>query len=224
MPYGVKLTQEQIEYLRSFNGKKVNPDKPLRKKEIYFLELIVIYNKEIWEAYNIAYPAKKENRSKEHCSSKGRTLLKKPNVAKRYKEMTDNMKENLIQQGLWTKEEAIEKLREILNKNIQEQERINETFNAEIDLLLIKIQEADTVDKKEKLLNQVMQLRKSIRNNSINNNAILSAIDQLNKMHGFNNSQELTIKHDEEFEIDKKLDKMSVEELTALIYKKENDE
>ena len=219
MAYGEKKSPETIERLRSYADKPINPDKPLTKKEKYFLELIVIHNKEPWYAYDKAYPAKKENRTKQCCQTKAKQTLKKANVAKRYEEMTEEMNKALIRQGLWTKDEAIEKLRDVLNRNAEEQNRINETCNAEIDLLLIKIQEADTADKKEKLLNQVMKLRKSIRNNSINNNAILTAISELNKMHGYN-SQEITLKHDEEFEIDKKLAKMSVEELTALLNKK----
>lgn len=223
MPYGVKLTQEEIEHLRSFAGKPIDPDKPLRKKELKFLEMVVIFHKEPWEAYSAVYNVEKNKKNyKEYCSSKGKRLLKKANVAKRYKQMTEEMNENLIQQGLWKREEAINELRQILDRNKEEQERINETYNAEIDLLLIKLQEAETADKREKILNQVMKLRKAIRNNSINNNAVLTAISELNKMHGYN-STEITLKHDEEFEIDKKLDKMSVEELTALLYKKENE-
>ena len=223
MAYGEKKSPETIERLRSYANKPINPDKPLTKKEQYFLELIVIHNKEPWYAYDKAYPAKIENRTKECCKTKANQILKKANVAKRYKEMTEEMNKALIQQGLWTKDEAIEKLRDMINRNEEEQKRINETCNAEIDLLLIKIQEADTADKKEKLINQVMKLRKAIRNNTVNNNAILTAISELNKMHGYN-SQEITLKRDEEFETDKKLEQMSVEELTALLYKKENEQ
>ena len=223
MAYGEKKTPETIERLRSYADKPINPDKPLTIKEKKFLELIVIHNKEPWKAYDEIYTAKIENRTKQCCQTKANQILKKANVAKRYKKMTEEMNKTLIQQGLWTKDEAIEKLRDMINRNEEEQKRINETCNAEIDLLLIKIQEADTADKKEKLINQVMKLRKSIRNNSINNNAILTAISELNKMHGYN-SQEITLKHDEEFEIDKKLEQMSVEQLTALLYKKENEQ
>ena len=60
-------------------------------------------------------------------------------------------------------------------------------------MLLIKVEEAKTVNEKEKLLNQVIEVRKKLRNNSINNNAMLSAIGELNKMHGYN-SQEIVVK------------------------------
>lgn len=228
MAYGEKLTPETIEKLRSYKGKPINPDKPLTKKEKYFLELLVKQQKPKWQAYDIAYPAKtrqavleKYGKSKyiERCGNKANKLLNKANVAKRYQEMLDKIEEKLINKCLWSREEAIEKLKDIINRNENEQKRINDSYEAQIDILLIKIQESTTANQKEKYINQVIELRKKIRNNQVNNNSVISAISELNKMHGFN-AQELTIKHDEEFEIDKKLAKMSVEELTALLDKK----
>ena len=219
MAYGEKMPPELIEHLRSLKGKPIDPDKPLKHKEKKFVELLTIGEKEKWQAYDIAYPARKPNRTKEYCQSKANRLLKKANVKKRYEIMQEQIKQSLIDRGVWTKEKGIEKLIDRIEANENEQKRINETYEAQIDMLLLKIQESQSANEKEKLLNQVMKLRKEIRNNTVNNNAIIQAVTELNKMHGFN-SQEITVKQDEEFEIDKKLSKMSVEELTALLNKK----
>ena len=132
---------------------------------------------------------------------------------------TKEIKE-LLNKAIWTKEEAIEKLKTIIINNENEQKRINESYNAQIDILYTKIEECTSIDQKEKLFEQAIELRKKVRNTQVNNNSILSAVGELNRMHGFN-QQELTIKHDEEFEIDKKLAKMSVEELTAMLKNKD---
>lgn len=219
MPYGVKLTQEQIEYLRTLAGKPIDENKQLTKKEQYFLELIVIHAKNYGEAYDRAYPARKLNRTPEYCYQKGKRLLKKANIAKRYKEMTEEMHKTLQEYGKWAREDGINELLSMIEKNKKEQDRINETYDDMLNLLMLKIQEADTADKKEKLLQEAAELRLKLRNNTVNNNAIIQSVVELNKMHGYN-SQEITLKHDEEFEIDKKLAKMSVEELTVLLNKK----
>ena len=224
MAYGEKMPPELIEHLRSFEGKPINPDKPLRHKEKKFLELLVIGEVPKWRAYDIAYPPRvrvNDGSTKyiEYCSHKANRLLKKANVKKRYEIMQEQIKQSLVDRGVWTKEKGIEKLIDRIEANENEQKRINETYEAQIDMLLLKIQESQSANEKEKLLNQVMKLRKEIRNNTVNNSAIIQAVTELNKMHGFN-AQEITVKQDEEFEIDKKLAKMSVEELTALLNKK----
>ena len=202
MPYGEKKPPELIEYLRSLAGKPVDENKRLTKKEQYFLELLVIHNKPEWEAYDKAYPARKPNRTKEHCWQKAKRLLKKANIAKRHKEMTEEMHKTLQEYGKWAREDGIKELLSMIEKNKKEQERINETYDDMLNLLMLKIQEADTADKKEKLLQEAAELRLKLRNNTVNNNAIIQSVVELNKMHGYN-SQEITLKHDEEFEIDK---------------------
>lgn len=193
MPYGEKKPPELIEYLRSLAGKPVDENKRLTKKEQYFLELLVIHNKIEWEAYDRAYPARKPNRTKEHCLAKAKQLLKKANVAKRYKEMTEEMHKTLQEYGKWAREDGIKELLSMIEKNKKEQERINETYDDMLNLLMLKIQEADTADKKEKLLQEAAELRLKLRNNTVNNNAIIQSVVELNKMHGYN-SQELVIK------------------------------
>jgi len=232
MGYGEKLTPEIIEKLRSYKGKPINPDKPLTKKEEKFVELIVLEEKPKWQAYDIAYPAQtrqavleKYGKSKyiERCGAKATRLLQKANVAKRYKEMLEKVEEKLIEKGLWTRENAINELLSIIEENKKEQERIDKSYKAQIDMLITKIEDETTPDKKEKLFIQMVELMKKVRNSQVNNSARLQAVQELNKMHGFN-SQELIVKHDEEFEIDKKLAQMSVEELTAMLYKKDDEE
>lgn len=219
-----KRTQEEVDKLRdNYTNAPPNEFKPLSQKEKHFLYQLVYNCKEQWRAFEIAYPAPDGREySREYCSSKALRILKRPHVQRRYREMEEQQQKELQERGLWIREESVKYLREVLDTNIDEQKRINETYKRQIDLLLIKVDEAKSPNDKEKIMEKVIEVRKKLRNNSVNNNAILSAIGELNKMHGYN-SQEVTIKHDEEFEIDKKLEKMSVEELTALLNKKENE-
>lgn len=218
------MTLEKLKQCGCINkGRSTNPDKPPTKKEKKFAHLLVYEYKSAAEAYNIAYPTRNGLPRNIHYATKSASvLLHKPNVAKLVKEMEKDMQEKMEQKGLWTREEAIKELKAIIEKNKNEQDRINESYQTQIDMLILKIQNETTPDKKEKLFNQMTELRKKIRNSQINNNAILSAVGELNKMHGYN-SQELIVKHNEEFEIDKKLAKLSDEELMNLLYKNDDE-
>ena len=205
-------------------GYTKNPDKPPTYKERKFLDLIVYEYKPPREALCLAFPPKEGViRDKNYALKKSSELLKKPNIAKLKKEMEKEMQEKLEQKGLWTREQAIEKLKERIEINEKEEKRIEETYNAQIDMLITKIKNETTPDKKEKLFNQMAELRKKSRVSQVYNSAILSSVSELNKMHGYN-SQDIVIKHDETFEIDKRLAKMSDDELKAMLYKKDDEE
>lgn len=219
-----KSTREDIDELRlKYCNSEPNEYKQLTKKELHFLYQYVYNCKEAYTAFEIAYPAKDgRERSREYCQSKAWQILNRPHVKRRYKEMEEDLQKDLQKKGLWTREQSINCLKKIIKSNFEELERIDDTYNKEVEELSLEVEEAKTTNERKKLYKQTVSIRKKLRNNSTNNNAILSAISELNKMHGYN-AQEVTIKHDEEFEIDKKFEKMSIEDLTALIYKKENE-
>lgn len=188
-------TQEEVDKLRdNYTNAPPNEFKPLSQKEKHFLYQAVYNCQEWWRAFEIAYPAPDGREySKEYCSSKAERIKKRPHVQRRLREMEEEMQKQLEEKGLWTREESVKYLRDLLEHNLDEQKRIDETYNRQIDLLLIKVEQAETPHEKEKLMNQVIDIRKKLRNNSVNNNAILSSISELNKMHGYN-SQEIVVK------------------------------
>lgn len=193
---------------------KGDPDKPLTAKQKKLLELIVYEHYPHWKAYDIAYPArdKTKERPKNYLFRSCARVLCIPSVKKKKAEMEQENKERLIEKNLWSKEQSIEQLKYIIKSNREENDRVNNTYNEQVDLILTKLEEAETANDKEQLLNEILELKKKRRNSTINNNAILSAVTELNKMHGFN-TQELIVKNKEEFEIDKELAKLSVDEM-----------
>ena len=209
MAYKTRVrTQEEVDKLRDKYRNSANEFKPLTQREKHFLFQLVYNCKEKWRAFEIAYPAPDGREyTREYCQSKALRVLNRPHVQRRFREMEEQMQNDLQQKGLWTREESVKYLRKLLDTNIEEQKRINETYNAQIDLLLLKIQEAKTPNEKEKLMEKVIEVRKKLRNNSVNNNAILSSIGELNKMHGYN-SQEVVIK-DGDLETKKLREKLS---------------
>lgn len=209
--------------LKDSDFSKNNPDKPLTAKQKKLLELIIYERYPHWRAYDIVYPArdKTRERSKDSLYRSCAKVLSKPNVRKKKVEMEQENKERLIEKCLWSKEQSIEQLKYIIESNRKENDRVNDTYNEQIDLFLTKIEETETANDKEQILNDILELKKKRRNSQINNNAILSAVTELNKMHGFN-TQELIVKNKEEFEIDKELAKLSVDEMLNLLKLGEN--
>lgn len=193
--------------------------KPLTNKQRKYLELVVYEGYQHWRAYNTAFPPEKGERSKDNACRKGMNLLSRPHIKAEYNRMREENKKKLQEKWLWTKEDSIKHLREVIDFNEDELRRIDETYNKQIDLLLLKIDESDSIDEKDNLLQEVFSLRKQRRSSTTNSSAILSAITELNKMHGFN-TQELVIKNKEEYETDKTLKNMSIEELRKIAYGK----
>lgn len=213
-------TQEEVDRLRErYSNVVVSEFKELTHKEKYFLYLLVYNHYEQWRAYEVAYPARNGNeRTEIYLYTKARQLLDKPNVKRRYKEMEEELQEQLQEKALWTREQATKELLEMIQSNKDEKKRIEETYNAELDSVLLDMQNAKSPNEQKKLLNQAIAIRKKVRNNSVNNSGILNAVSELNKLHGYN-SQEITIKK-EEYELDKKLAELPIEDLMAMAYGK----
>ena len=158
-------TQEEVDKLRdNYTNAPPNEFKPLSQKEKHFLYQAVYNCQEWWRAFEIAYPAPDGREySKEYCSSKAERIKKRPHVQRRLREMEEEMQKQLEEKGLWTREESVKYLRDLLEHNLDEQKRIDETYNRQIDLLLIKVEQAETPHEKEKLMNQVIDIRKKLR-------------------------------------------------------------
>lgn len=134
-------------------------------------------------------------------------LLKKENVKKYYDEMRKQINETLINQAVWTKEQAINELKDILYKNKRESDRYDQAYDDEIEILdrLIKTKEEEISNPKkylskkkmEQLQNEIddlkMQRIKANRRHQSNknvNDAILQAVLQLNTMLGFDKKEQ----------------------------------
>jgi len=113
-------------------------------------------------------------------------LASKEKVKKRILFYTDKYKELNEKMESWSRGEAVKTLRFVVDINRKEVDRINEACEEEIDELLKLSQVVDSMEEQTKILKKVIDLRKMRRLSNINNQGIINASSELNKMHGYN--------------------------------------
>lgn len=160
---------------------KADPNEVSVQEEIFIQELLRGNTQR--KAYMKAYP-KRMNWKEKAIDSAASTLLKKEKVRKRYDELVVAMREEETEKTQWTREQSIQTLRYVVDKNQQEVERINNAAEEELKLLLVQIQQdpANAV----KYAAVALKQRKTRRLSAIHNQGIVSAVAELNKMQGFN--------------------------------------
>lgn len=191
----------------------------LTDKQQLFLDYIVYNDMDANDALVKAYPGyatyTPQKRRSRVCG-----IMNNPRVKKKYNEMLEKKRAELVAEAKWTRDTAIEALKFIYNTNRAEHERVEETYNQHIDFLLMKIEASSDLVEKQKLLEEIIKLRKERRSSVVNNNAMISAVSELNKMHGYN-SERLVIENESVTELDKRLAKLSDEELRKLASEEE---
>jgi hypothetical protein len=85
---------------------------------------------------------------------------------------------------MWTREQSIETLRYVIDINKKDLERINKAFEEELEMLQKLMQEDP--EKAPLYLEQILKQRKLRRASKVNNQGIIDAVAELNKMQGFN--------------------------------------
>lgn len=160
---------------------KADPNEVSVQEEMFIQELLRGNTQR--KAYMKAYP-KRMNWKEKAIDSAASTLLKKEKVRKRYDELVVAMREEETEKTQWTREQSIQTLRYVVDKNQQEVERINNAAEEELKLLLVQIQQdpANAV----KYAAVALKQRKTRRLSAIHNQGIVSAVAELNKMQGFN--------------------------------------
>lgn len=204
------------EIVNKYKGREKIPDKiSLSHGQKTFLECLVYKNMDRIEAMKTAYPAR-VNASDKELKSRASTILNTPKVQKVYNDMMEERRAELIAENKWTRDNAIEALKFIYNINKKEHERVEETYNQHVDFLLMKLEASSDMVEKQKLLDQIIKIRKERRASQVNNNAMISAVAELNKMHGYN-SERLVVENESVSELDKRLAKLSDDELRKLV-------
>ena len=175
-----------------------------KNEEAFVAYLAQGYNQQ--QAYTKAYINSK-NMNYGTIATNACNVLKKENVKQYYDEMRRNINEILINQAVWTKEQAINELKDILYKNKRESDRYDQAYDDEIEILdrQIKGKEEELSNPKkylsrkkmEQLQNEIddlkMQRIKANRRHQSNrnvNDAILQAVLQLNTMLGFDKKED----------------------------------
>ena len=168
------------ELVNKYKGKERIPDKVnLSNQQKIFLKCLVYENMERTEAVKKAYPAQ-VNAPNAKLRSLASRILNTPRVQKVYNEMMEKQRADLIAENKWTRDNAIEALKFIYNVNKKEHERVEETYNSHIDFLLMKLEASGDMVEKQKLLDEIIKIRKERRASQVNNNAMISAVSDLN--------------------------------------------
>ncbi len=135
------------------------------------------------KAYLKAYPGRTHWKL-DSIDATASTTFGKPRVRACYEKYVEKLKEMNAKKELWSREESVKTLRYVAEKNADEIERINEAYEEEIELLLNRmLVEPENL---QRLLHNVIQLRKARRLSTVNNKGITDSVSELNKMHGFN--------------------------------------
>lgn len=170
--------------------KQDRQDKPKRdvvtlQEERFVNRLLQGYSQA--DAYLYAFPQTKLKAGKSQAlydvASK---VFNRPRVQKRFKELKAELREREVVKTGWTREQAIETLRFVIACNKKDMERINEAYEEEIKFLQELTQNAKDEKEVNDLIREMLRVRKKSRSTITNNNALISAVGELNKMQGFN--------------------------------------
>lgn len=162
---------------------KENPlsDKVTKAQEVFVNELIK--GKSQRQAFLRAWP-EKASWQWNSIDSAACTILKIPKVAKRYNDLMCQIRADEQSKTKWTREQAIETLKDVIRKNQDELNRVQNAIEDEIELLLEKIQKNPR--RAEEYTKELLRRRKARIVTSTHNAGIISAVAELNKMQGFN--------------------------------------
>ena len=152
-----------------------------KPQEIFIQELLKGNTQR--QAYLKAYPSRK-NWKENSLDAAASTLFKNNKVRKRYDELLNKMREEETKKTMWTREQSIETLRYVIDVNKRDLERINKAFEEELEALQKLMQEDP--EKAPQYLKEILKQRKLRRASKVNNQGIIEAVAELNKMQGFN--------------------------------------
>lgn len=166
----------------------VKQDKPKNdavtlQEERYINRLLQGYNQA--DAYLYAFPQTriKKGQALYDVASK---VFNRPRVQRRFKELEAELRERELVKTGWTREQAIETLRFVIACNKKDMERINQAYDNEIKFLQNLLNNASDEEEVNKLAREMLRILKKSRSTVTNNNALISAVGELNKMQGFN--------------------------------------
>ena len=152
-----------------------------KPQEIFIQELLKGNTQR--QAYLKAYPSKKKWKESS-LDSAASSLLKNEKVKTRYEQLLNKMREKEQEKTMWTREQSIETLRYVIDVNKKDLERINKAFEEELEMLQKLM--IENPEKAPQYLQQILKQRKSRRASKVNNQGIIEAVAELNKMQGFN--------------------------------------
>lgn len=149
--------------------------------EIFLQEILKGNSQRV--SYLKAYP-KRSHWKMSSVDCEATKLFNRPLVKQRYHELLDEFREKEKTKTGWTREQAIEALRFVIDTNRKDLERIQAAAEEELELLQQQI--IENPERAAYYVEQMIKRRKKARANATNNNAIIQASAELNKMQGYN--------------------------------------
>lgn len=149
--------------------------------EVYVQELLK--GKSQKQAYLIAYP-KRSHWSPKCLDTEASALFRRPLVRERYDQLLKEFQEKESVKTGWTRELAIENLRFVIDTNRKDLERIQQAAEEELELLQKQIEK--NPENAPNLIRLLLLSKRTKRANTTNNDGIIKATAELNKMHGYN--------------------------------------
>lgn len=185
----------------------MNNNGKLTAKQEKFINLI-LEGYSLKTSYLKSYPEYNKNENhKKNVYALASDLFNDPTVHNRYMEIRELMEKEWYEKAIWTREQAINELKELLRKNRIESDRYEQAYDDEMEMLDRQIKNKTlelenpkgylSKKKKAELQNDIdrlklarIQCNRRHQSNKNVNEAILSSIQQLNEMLGYNKKED----------------------------------
>lgn len=151
------------------------------EQDIFVNELVK--GKSQRQAFLVAWPHKAAWQWNSIDAAASAEFRKQP-VRARYNSLILKLRNKEQRKTEWTRDQAIKTLKDVIDRNKDEQERIQAAINDEIEVLLEKIHKNPS--KAEKYTKELLTKRKARITSNTYNTGIINAVSELNKMEGFN--------------------------------------
>lgn len=161
-----------------------NNDEPLDTNQNRFVTAI-INGSTLSDAILEAYPHTKAL-SPAARSSKGGKLKRVPKIAKAIETRCKQVRQACEIEAKWERSDSIKTLRAVIDRNVNELNRIDDAFEMETDAMLDAIDHAEDESEKASLMAEFVKQQKTRRISKIHNSAIIESVSELNKMQGYN--------------------------------------
>lgn len=150
------------------------------KQEKFVQELV--RGKTQRQAMLSAYPSRKKWKAASLDQQASREF-RKPHVRARYNQVIEEIRETEQKSSLWTREQAIDTLKYVINVNQADLERMQAAADKELEILQKQINEDP--DNAAEIIQTMINKRKRLRASHTNNKGIVDAVSELNRMQGF---------------------------------------
>ncbi len=161
-----------------------NNDEPLDANQNRFV-MAIINGSTLSDAILEAYPHTKAL-SPTARSSKGGKLKRVPKIAEAIEKRSIQLQQACEIEAKWERSDSIKTLRDVIDRNVNELNRINDAFETETDALLDAIDREEDEMAKAALMADYIKQQKTRRISKIHNSAIIESVSELNKMQGYN--------------------------------------